>query len=142
MSTGTPTADGISFGPTTNGTHYISLYYHRHTSGGRPDKNYWHYAFLPPAEYSLFSDSEDGEWSDGAGHFWGVRDQGKLELGLRGERLAKFPCPSNNSDPRHGYPVSPQLRATDTPPDDVIQKWIDDNVIGRTFGARIRRRKI
>ena len=89
-----------------------------------------------------FADTEKDGWRDAKEHLWGVHDGGTTDLGLRGERLAKFPHPQNATDPWHGYPVSPQDRQDDTPPDEIINLWIDRGVITRVFGARIRRRRI
>lgn len=140
MSTGTTSRDGILFGPTAAGTRYISLHYHR--GGRRPDKNFWSPSFLPPEEYSLFEKAETGDWRDAQRHIWGISDQGNTELGLRGERIAKFPCPQNTGDPWHGYPVSPRERQVDTPPDEVIELWIEQEAITRVWARRIQRRRV
>lgn len=140
MSTGTPTADGLTYGPTAAGTTYISLYYHR--GGRKPDKNYWEPAFTPGEEYALFDHAETEEWSDTQDHLWGIVDGGKTILGLRGEKIARFPAPQNDSDPWHGYPVSPKDRYDDVPPDEVIDRWSDTNVITRAVARRIKKGKI
>ena len=141
MSTGTTTTDGIVFGPTAAGTQYISLNYHR--GGRRPDKNFWSPAFPPQDEFALFETAEAAPaWEDAQQHLWGVSDQGETELGLRGERVAKFPCPQNPTDQWHGYPVSPKERDTDRPPDEVIDLWIELGAITRVWARRIQRRKV
>jgi hypothetical protein len=146
VSNGTATADGIEFGPTTAGSNYISLHYHR--GGHRPDKNFWIPTFPPPEEFSLFdvtemfADSALDGWRAAKRHLWAVHAQGQTILGVRGERLAKFPHPQNAIDRWHGYPVSPQEREDDTPPDELIDLWIERGVIPRVLGRRIQRRKV
>lgn len=140
MSTGTATGNGIQFGPTANGTVYICMNYHR--GGRKPDKNYWDPAFAPADEYGLFEGAETEEWSDDDNHLWGVVGGGTVSIGLRGEKIAKFPAPQNAHDPWHGYPVSPRDRVVDTPPDGVIDNWLDNNVITRAVARRIKKGKI
>ena len=140
MSNGTATSDGILFEPINAGSHYISLFYHR--TGSRSDKSLWHASFSPTAEFSLFAEAEIKRWSDTKSQLWAVHAQGATVLGQRGERLARFPHPQNATDPWHGFPVSPQDRESDTPPDDFIDLWIEKNVVSRVFGRRMQRRKI
>ena len=143
MSTGTANSDGIVFGPTGAGTMYISLYYHRPTAARRAEKNQWNSDFPPPFEYALYELAEIQVWVDNTGHYWGVHNNGTTVLGSLGQRIAKFPRPSNMGDPRHGYPVSPQQRGDpDTPPEDLVEQWIDANVVTKTLGRRIQKRKI
>ena len=133
--------EGIVFGPTANGKAYVSVYYHRRNDPqGR--KNCWHPDVLPPAEYSLFEQADVADWSDPAGHYWGFGARGRLQLGTRGERLAKFPRTTNATDPWHGYPVSPRDDYDDTPPDDLVNRWIDSDQIDKAVGRRIQRQKI
>jgi hypothetical protein len=131
--------DGIVYGPTANGKTYVSLYYHRRDDrSGR--KSCWHPDVLPPAEYAIFEQSDVGGWTDAAGH-WGFGARGRLELGTRGERLAKFPRTTNSTDNWHGYPVSPR-DGDDAPSDDLVNRWIDSDQIEKAIGRRIQRQKI
>lgn len=104
QSQGTPTSDGIEFGPNDSGKPYISLNAHR---GSRPHKSKWRTEVTPPMEYGIFCDADGNEWNDNSGHYWGVLNRGDTVLGMVGERLSKFPCTSNDNDPWHGYPVNP-----------------------------------
>ena len=142
MTTGIVMPSGIKFGPTNKGKWYISVNHHR-GAGLQKYKNKWSLSVPPPMEYAIFCSADDGDWRDVQGHYWGVHNQGSTILGCRGEKLAKFPCTSNVSDPWHGYPVSPLERGdNDAPPDDFVENWISTGVISKTFGRRIQRRKI
>lgn len=133
---------GISFGPNSSGKMYISVFYHRMT-GKRYRKNTWCATVSPSMEYDIFCTADDGSWQDSHGHYWGLRAGGATQLGSRGERLCKFPCTSNVSDPWHGFPVSPMYEGDkDAPSDDFVERWIDMGIVSKTIGRRIQRRKI
>ncbi len=107
-------------------------------------KNCWHHLVSPHGEYEIFSTSDERNWNDANGHYWGFGDrEGQIEVGESGERICKFPMNSNATDPWHGYPVSPaQTGDRDAPPDELISRWLIDNAITRVFARRIQRRKI
>jgi hypothetical protein len=135
------TADGFIFGPNGSGKLYISVYYHR--GSGSSHKGCWSDDVPPPLEYEIFCKSDLGKWFDSDGHYWGVHQSGDTVLGTRGERLSKFPANRNAANPWHGYPVSPLIRGdVDAPPDEVVETWIQDGVVNRTFGRKIQRRKV
>jgi hypothetical protein len=134
---GTTTPAGILFGPNDSGKQYLSTFAHR---GGMAGKAEW--VVPPPTEYDIFCSADAGNWRDVDGHYWGVHLAGDAIVGSRGERLCKFPYNENERNPWHGYPVSPLLRGDDdAPPDDVVNKWIEDGIISVTKGRRIQRRK-
>jgi hypothetical protein len=142
MTTGNAMPPGICFGPTNSGKMYISVYKHR-GSGSSEYKNQWASSVPPQMEFTIFCSSDDGDWYDAQGHYWGVHNEGNTILGCGKERLAKFPRTSNASDPWHGYPVSPlDTGEKDAPPDDLVENWISTGVIPRRFGRRIQRRKV
>jgi hypothetical protein len=131
---------GILFGPNDHGKTYLSIFLHR---GIRPNKNKWSSNITPPIEYSIFCPSDYANYNDNSGHYWGFLNRGDLRIGLRGERLCKFPLPSNIIDPWHGYPVSPMNDGDyNAPPDYLVQRWPQTGDISRTFARRIQKRKI
>jgi hypothetical protein len=140
MSSGMPLTAGILFGPTATGKHYVSVFYHRCTAR-TIFKRCWASSVAPVAEFGIFSDADRSGWSGNGGHYWGIRPGGDI-LGTEGERMAKFPRPSNGNDPWHGYPISAAENVDDAPPVKLVVRWIDDGVISETLGKRILRFKI
>lgn|SRR5262249_8857975 len=137
--TSTATPSGILFGPNGSGKMYMSLYAHR---GSNPRKHQWLSAISPKMEFDIFCIADCSDWRDTTGNYWGIHDQGRTVLGTRSEKLCKFPCTSNSTDPWHGYPVSPSEEGDkDAPPDDFVEKWISTSVVSKVFGRRIQRRK-
>lgn len=129
---------GVMFGPTRSGKMYLSMYIHRGNLRGRSQ---WH---IPPGrEFTIFVAADDGNWRDVKGNYWGVDGLGAATIGTRGERLSKFPQTTNKTDPWHGYPVSP-LEDGDrsAPSDDLVEMWIENNIVSKTTGRRIQRRKL
>jgi hypothetical protein len=144
MSAGTVTSAGIRFGPNASGKLYISLFIHRQTFATL-DKSMWHNSVSPQDEYGIFCTADAHNWHDAQGDFWGLlQERGSIiVIGVAGERICKFPLNANERDPWHGYPVSPKLRGDDdSPPDAVVERWIDSGVVTRTFGRRVQRRKV
>jgi hypothetical protein len=129
-------SDGIHFGPTPNGKRYVSLYNHRQANRG---KSVWLKSVRPADEYQMFSDADNYDWYDTRGNYWSLRDGG-AEVGTRGERVAKHPVTTNPTDPWHGYPASPnQKGAGDAPPDPLVEGWLADGLVTRTFARRLQR---
>ena len=139
---GLATSSGIKFGPNPTGKFYISINYHRGNNRSAL-KNKWHPYIKPPLEYQIFCAADCESWYDTSGHGWGMHNQGNTIIGTQGERLCKFPRTSNESDPWHGFPVSPMESGDDdAPSDEFIENWISTGVISKTFGRRIQRRKV
>ena len=139
---GVAVASGVQFGPTQSGKVYISLHQHR-GSGAPAHKHQWCDQISRVMEFGIFDTADYQNWCDRDGHFWGIHDRGQTVLGVRGERLSKFPRTSNSSDPWHGYPVSPLERGDDdAPPDEFVERWIETGAVSKTFGRRIQRRKV
>lgn len=132
--------DGILFGPNPSGKTYLSAYIHR---GLRPKKSMWASEIKPDLEYHTFCLADEGIWCDALGNYWGVRGQGTVVLGQRGERLCKFPRTVNAVDPWHGYPTSPLENGDpDCPPTALVVKWRTSEVINRETELKILKRKI
>ncbi len=117
---------------------YLSVYEHR---GMNPQKSVW--VVPPPVEFEMFAAADAHNWLDSRGHYWSVLNGGGTVVGSKGERIAKHPRVNNTGDPWHGYPVSPAIRGVDdAPEDDVVDLWLLDGAIDRTFARRVQRRKI
>ncbi len=129
-------AGGILYGIHYHGKHYLSTHHHR---GTRPQKSIWSNAITRSMECCIFYDADKHNWRCSNGHYWGVHHGGETILGQDGERLCKFPCPSNESDAWHGYPV---FSKDDAPPDDFVEWWINQGVISRTKGKKIQKGKL
>lgn len=139
VSVATAHPDGLLFGPTVNGKVYLSAYDHR---GRDRSKSTWAGDLPPPEEYSIFARADAADHADTNGHYWGVRNVVGQVLGSRGERLAKFPFNATPAVPWHGYPVSPaSARASEIPPDELIETFIGTGVVSRTFGRKLQRRR-
>jgi hypothetical protein len=139
LMTAASTPDGLIFGPTANGRMYLSTYEHR---GRNRVKSRWADDLDPPEEYSIFDRADASDHSDSNGHFWGIRDPPGAVLGTRGERLAKFPFNAVPAVPWHGFPVSPASgRASEIPPDELVDFMIGAGAISRTLGRKLQRRK-
>lgn len=133
---GSAQPSGIAFGPTASGKLYLSVYAHR---GANPRKSQW--AIPPTDEFGCFSRSDAEGWLDLDGHLWGALDPTGPTLGTRGERLAKFPR-TVPPTPWHGYPVSASSgRASETPPDELVERLRDDGRLTRTLARKLQTRR-
>jgi hypothetical protein len=132
------TSDGNEYGPTAKGKMYLSINKHR-GCGSLQHKSTW--AILPDLEYEIFCSSDDNFWHDEKNNYWGVSNQGQTLLGKEGERICKFPCPTNDSDFWHGYPTF-SYRKGDAPPDSLVQAWIEQNIVRKETGRKIQKLKI
>jgi hypothetical protein len=144
MNMGAPlaTPSGILFPANASGKSYISLNAHR-GNGNRRYKNKWGPHYTPPMEHALFCRADSSAWRDGRGHHWAIHANGTVEIGDRGEIIAKFPFNANSGDPWHGYPVEPQDgRDNDCPPDAIVLAWINATTVSETLGFRIMRRRV
>jgi hypothetical protein len=136
----TVTSSGILFGPTGSGKTYLSAYEHR---GANARKSRWANSVPPVREYGIFKESDDSDWRDDLGHYWGILDKVATVLGDAGERLSKFPANGVASVPWHGYPVSPRVRGKfDAPSFRFVEEWRARGAITRTVARKIQRRKL
>ncbi|MDJ0677775.1 MAG: hypothetical protein QNJ36_20735 [Calothrix sp. MO_167.B42] len=143
MSANKATFDGLEYGPTVNGKMYLSVFKHR-GNGSPLHKNKW--CVPPDTEYDIFCNSDRHSLYDSNQNYWGVLDNGKSQLGEKGERLSKFPCTSNPQDPWHGYPVfsveERKRNALPTDFDSLVNQWIINNIITKEVGRKIQKEKI
>jgi len=115
------------------------MYVHRQQANR---KSTWLAAVSPADEYGIFFAADSAEWKD-SGHYWGIRDNYGSPLGSGGERLAKFPRNRVATAPWHGYPVSTSSsRGARCPSDRLIERWIEEGTVTRTFGRKIQRRRV
>jgi len=128
---------GIPFGPTANGKRYISLYIHR---GHRPQKSKW--CIEPQGEFDTFSSADQGNWNCPRGHYWGVLGNDAQTVGQDGERICKFPSNPNVQIPWHGYPIPILDNGNSAPPDDLVDRWMDQGIVNRAIGNKIKRGNI
>jgi hypothetical protein len=143
MTGGTATPAGLLFGPNHSGKKYLSSYAHRRNNPRDRHKSHWLPSVTPLMEFGIFCSADRASWRDGSGNYWGLHSGTRTILGVRGERLCKFPYTSNATDPWHGFPVSPLERGdNDAPPDTLVDDWVSAGVISRVAGRKIQRRKL
>src|SRR5260370_20184481 len=111
--------DGIDF-ISCKESHYLSLNYHHAPSKTSHPKSLW--AVPREEECHYFCRAELSNWSDSDGNYWSISEDGLIELGTRGERLAFFGVKAEQS-PWHGWPVGGKLnlRNAHRPPYSLIE---------------------
>jgi hypothetical protein len=130
------TSDGINF-ITCKGSRYVSLNYHRSSSGTSHQKSIWLIARAD--ECHTLCLAEIFGWLDSDGNYWSTSKDAQVELGTRGERVAFFGRPQNAGDPFHGFPVGGRhgLPAMRKPPSDMIKLWMDAGWISYVMYSRL-----
>lgn len=130
----------VTFGPTSSGKTYASTIAHR---GHRPSAVKSRWSIPPEEEYGLFKEADLNDWQCSKGHYWNRGDiEGRRSLGTRGEKLAKFP-ETRDGQPWHGYPASPRFHGPRGRPDDsLLERWVDEEEITRTFARRLQAARI
>ncbi|MEJ1195176.1 hypothetical protein [Pseudarthrobacter sp. CCNWLW207] len=137
---GRATSAGILFDASGTVPAYLSRTDHRQQASGH--RNKW--KILPLEEYGIFITSHKEKYVCDKKHNWGVGIKFE-EFGTDGERIAKFPNPSNPSDERHGYPVSARDSKREfehRPPATLTSRWRDKGYISEIEKARIDRGKV
>lgn len=90
----------FTYGPTTKGNYYLPNPAHGINSTNFK-KHKWR--INENEEYSVFEFAEEPElFCKENNCYFSIINNGKVILGNRGERIAKFPKPQNASDPWHG----------------------------------------
>jgi len=133
--------DGLPF-VACEGTPYLSLDYHQSSSGTRHQKSIW--SLTRPDECHTFCESRLNAWADSDGNYWSVAAEKSEDFGTRGQRMAFFPVPTNETDTWHGYPIGRKNEQSDPhdPPTDLVQLWRDQGRISRMTRARIIQRQL
>lgn len=129
-----------TYGPTRNGRYYQPNPLHGIHSHNQ-HKTKW---IIPEnKEISVFMITEshtEDLFCHQNGCYFSIVDDAKFTLGDDGEKVAKFPTPSNNSDSWHGYPVKCDKRHN-TPSEPLLDKLVKANIISKTTRKRIERSK-
>lgn len=130
------TSDGIEYASCSQSS-YLSRNDHRSATGTKNQKSIW--SISRPDECHAFCRAELQQWSDKDGDYWAVAKDGSEDFGTRGERVAFFDSPVNESDPWHGYPVGGKrgLPIRRSPPDELIQRWYDSKQISYVTFSRL-----
>ena len=92
----------------------------------------------------MFCAAEANGWRDSRPQLWGLKPN-LDEIGVDGRALAKFPDPTNLTDPWHGYPVSardPKRQLEHTPERTLVDEWRDSGLISAVQAARMKRGKV
>lgn len=145
------TVDGGNTGPiykdaNPSGKRY--QFYWAHHGRGTKDDSQWLSVITHREEFLIFAESDQHEIADGNGNLFGTRRQGAtvLELGTRGERIAKFWC-ANEGSPWHRFPLYPLKRDVPEnrkeyecrPPKNVFVKMQEAGLIDETTRVRLFR---
>jgi hypothetical protein len=134
-------ASGVLF-KSCSDTAYLSLDAHRSAGPTKHPKSLW--AISRPEECHVFCDAEVRHWLDAGGDYWAVTRDDSLPFGTRGERMAFFSSPTNNSDPWHGFPVGGRrgMKFRSPPPDELVERWHKEGLISYTTYTRILTRRL
>ena len=126
------------------GPRYLPSKKHR----GKPSQHKSTWTFSVEAELACFCQAWSHEWGSKNGNLWGHRSTGgKLEclgssLGQNGHKrdlcLAKFVKSSYNS-PWHGYPADHVAKHQDRPPQPLLRRWMEDDLLSKKQFSRIVR---
>jgi hypothetical protein len=134
-------ASGL-YGPTLKGHRYQPISYHSRTARPRRKSNKSRWSIREDHEYEVFRlADEPAPWwycADSDALF-SVVDHGTVQLGLDGERIAKFPRPTNAPDPWHGFPV---LSEDSSPGERLLDLWIKTAVIPEHVRRKIEAGKL
>ena len=130
------TGDGIEFISCAKSL-YLSRHDHRSVTGTKNPKSIWQLSRAN--ECHTFCGAQLQQWSDKDGDYWAVARDGQEDFGTRGERVAFFDAPVNNTDPWHGYPVGGKrgLPIQRTPPDELIERWYNNGWISYVTFSRL-----
>lgn len=140
LSVNTRNDDG-TYGPTKKGKYYLPKLDHRINSTN-PIKSKW--SINENQELSVFEIAEKPEvelFCKENNCYFSIVNDGKLVMGVDGERIAKFPTPKNKIDPWHGYPTT-CTHSYNTPCDDLLDIMEKQRIISKTTRRRIERKKI
>jgi len=133
--------NNIEFGPTSSGKRYLSLGYHR-CNRAVPPKRCW--SISRDLEFGVFCWADGFDVSDADGDMWGFfLREGELEvLGTDRERIAKFPCPTNETEHWHGYPVHAADRPERRPSPVFIENLYRRSLLSKVQKKRIQESRI
>ena len=132
---------GVTF-RSCNGAQYLSVNYHRSPSDTTYQKSIWK---IPRHdECHFFCIGNISCWIDSGGNRWSISKDAGVVMGTRGERVAFYQQPVNQTDPWHGFPVGGKraLPMRRRPPDTLLRQWRESGWISavtydRLLGGRL-----
>jgi hypothetical protein len=131
-----------------NGFRYC--FYVDHHGRGSPDDSQWAEDVGREEEFGIFDEADWHDLSDSKGHLYGVRrsPEGEiLDLGTKGEQIAKFWRPSANNQPTHGFPLWPVAedssdnRKKQSAPIAALSKMVEQGLLLPSLYSRLRKGK-
>lgn len=126
------------FGPTNKNHFYFPVPYHNSTAARRGEKTTW--VLKKNQQYEVFRVSDEGDWiCNKCKGLFSILDNASIVLGINEERISFFPTPQNVSDPWHGYPVTSYEYDIS---DELIDKWLENEIIDNRIYLKLLRRQI
>jgi hypothetical protein len=98
--------------PRTIRSRYEYFFYEKHHKGGYSEDGQWLPGMSQQEEFAVFDLADQHDLSNTKGDLFGLHlSQARevLELGMRGEQVAKFPV-TEEGHPWHGYPAWPIMK--------------------------------
>ncbi len=93
-----------TYGPTANVKFYLAVPYHNRNASPNPMKSRW--CLAEDQQYEVFRIADEGNvFCQVNKALIGLLCDCTVILGINSERLSKFPCPTNSTDPWHGFPI-------------------------------------
>ncbi len=128
-----------TYGPTLHGHYYQAVYYHSQKAKTNAHKTKW--KLIAPKQYEVFSVADGDKvefYKEAERGLYGFLDKMSVILGTGEERIAFFPRPKNKPEAWHGYPIT----SADISNDDIIQGWLDQNMITTPMYRKLLKRQI
>ena len=131
-----------------NGFRYC--FYVAHHGRGTPDDSQWADDLGRDEEFGIFDEADWHRISDSKGHLYGLRrsaDGMILDLGTKGEQIAKFWKPPDDNRPTHGFPLWPMAesgsdnRKKQSAPTRALSKMVEEGLLSRLQYNRLKKSK-
>lgn len=124
-----------TFGPTIKNHYYYPVSYHNKNATPNPHKSTW--CIKENQQYDVFRVADEGSWECSvAKGLFSILGDGTFTVGSGGEVLSFFPNTVNPSDYWHGFPVKSESKR---PSSALLDKWVNDKIIGHSARIRIER---
>lgn len=129
--------DGL-FGPTKVSHYYKPVTYHNKTASSNKHKTTWQ--LKQNEQYEAFRVSDESKWfCKKRNGLFSILNNGEVIMGSNEERLSFFPEPVNSTDPYHGYPIE---SGEHEPSVELVDKWLEDNIINERLHIKILKGQI